>query len=434
DGIDMLLAALYDKGRYLAMAKPMRLLRDGSAVIVECEINPGPQVMLGDIRLAGLRRTSESFVRRYLAYDDSAMITPALLSSLDASAIAIEAVRYRPPLKVVPRPGFMTADLEMEFVEKAQVRVEGVAGYSPDDDVGMLWSLDAQLHNLFGGGRQILVNSQRRERRRNILDIAYRQPLFLIRTGTLGFRLRTRDYRDEFYEFGVDGSYRIQFTPGFSLGLTTGYKTVRPATNLTSYTRLSLGFLLERRHVDLPLNPSRGYTIDWSIQFLHRQYDDAVTDIPPGENAVDETRTRLLLGYYVPLVGSFVSYLSVSYEGLETSEQAVPLSEQVLIGGPLSLRGYRTDRFPAVRAAWGTVEPRFRFSSGYMFAFYDAAYLNNRLGDVLDIARTIEDYRDSYGIGMSLVDDVRQVVISLGWQREAHFDQPRLSLRIVSRI
>ena len=96
--------------------------------------------------------------------------------------------------------------------------------------------------------------------------------------------------------------------------------------------------------------------------------------------------------------------------------------------------GYRNDQFAVQRAAWFTLEPRWRFGSGAGFVFYDGAYLNRRVAEADNGIATEELYRDAFGVGLIVLDARRSVELSLGWNRDAAFDQPRLSVRLSSDL
>ena len=129
-----------------------------------------------------------------------------------------------------------------------------------------------------------------------------------------------------------------------------------------------------------------------------------------------------------------MGHAAFGYVGLETNESLPPPAELYYIGGPGTIRGYRNEQFAAIRSAYATLEPRLRFDSGYLFVFYEGAYINNRVAAGDGGTRADEFYRSSYGVGGAVIDGSRSVRISLGWNPEASFDQPRLSLEFSSEI
>ncbi len=98
------------------------------------------------------------------------------------------------------------------------------------------------------------------------------------------------------------------------------------------------------------------------------------------------------------------------------------------------MRGYRNEQFAAIHTATGSVEPRLRFDQGYLFFFYDGAYLNNRVHGDNNSIDTNEQYRYGYGLGLAVMEPGRVLRLSLGWNPELPFDQPRLSVEFTADL
>ena len=68
---------------------------------------------------------------------------------------------------------------------------------------------------------------------------------------------------------------------------------------------------------------------------------------------------------------------------------------------------------------------------------YDGAYLNNRVlrsDDSIEPVETVEQYRHGYGLGLAIVEPGRHLRLSLSWNPESAFDQPRLSIEFSADI
>ncbi len=438
EAIEPLLMGFYDRGYFYARAKVISVERDGSDVTLRVECRPGPCVRVAGRMYDGLKRTRRKIISRYISLQEGDTLTESGLRAAEEEASGIPFVSFSGPLTVQPRPGFTEADVMFRFREKRQFSIFGGVGYVPDDPVGVVWDLDLKLINLFGDGRQIGVCSERPEKDRNLLDITYVQPLFVFGVGEMEIRANTRDYRDDFYEFGLRGDYRLRLRDSFSAGLGLGWRHVEPADNfstdsVSSYSAYTIDFSVDRSAVDDVLNPSRGAEVSMTIGYTHRRY--ACTDsLFSGDGPVfNETRSKLALKVYHPLVGPLTGYLGLSFQGLETGQDLPPTSELILVGGPGTLRGYRNEQFAVQRTLLASFEPRLRFRQGYIFIFYDAAYLNRKLA-AEDGTVTDEFFRDGTGFGLSLHDSARRVKLSLGWNDEVPFDQPRLSIELSSDL
>lgn len=419
-------------GHYWARFRITDVIVIDSSVGLVASIDEGPVVTVNNAEYAGLKHTSDNVVDRYLSMDRGDTVSTELLRETEQSARDIPFVRLQSLPEVRPLPGYSEVDVVYRFSEVRQFRIEGVGGYVPDDPVGLVWQLDLSLNNLFGDGRRVAVRSERRERGRNVLDLVYWQPLFWVGVGGIEGRAFTRDYRDDFYEFGVSVDFTTRLTAGVSSGVAASARRVEPSEFGRSYSAYGIGFTVTRDTRWNKLNPEGGYVLSAGVSYGHRRYSaGSVTGSDSGGiETFNETRSRLRAEYYQRLVGNLLGHLAVRYEGLETSEELPPLAELFLVGGPGSLRGYRTDQFAAQRVALASIEPRWRFSAGYLFVFYDAAYLNYRQEAGAGSVETNELYRDSFGLGLRLLDDDRQVTLSLGWNGEDPVDQPRLAVEI----
>ncbi|UCC44060.1 MAG: BamA/TamA family outer membrane protein [Candidatus Zixiibacteriota bacterium] len=431
--VDRILAEVRQDGHYYATGRMSEFRRAHSHVTAVLRVNPGPPVLVAAIQTDGLNRTDEATIDKLLEVKPGDTLTDKLTARAATSADRISFVDFLPPLEVNPRPGYLEADLLFRFREKRQVRIAGGAGYVPNDPHGLVWNLDLVLRNLLGKGRQVNLKSERREAGRTVLNLRYRQPVFWLGSGNLHLDLATRDYRDQFYEFAVDGRYGADVSSNVDAGLHLAWKRVEPATSEAGFSKYTIGFELGRPVLDDPLNPSSGIEISWQIDYSYRQYTLNSSTSGLERSSLNETRNHVSIKTWYPLLRSLVGYLGVSYAGLETAEELPPLSELTLVGGPGTIRGYRNEQFAAQRTTYGTLESRLRFNAGYLFAFYDGAYMNFPSVENDDV-RTVELYRSGFGIGLTLLDNARSLTLSAGWNRRLPFDEPMLSVQIASEF
>lgn len=429
--IDRVLARYRNSGHYYVRAEVDSAIASDSDIRLVLTVNPGPVLTVDRLRLEGLSRSDVSQLRKYLPVQSGQPISDRLLAEADEAARAVDYVTYVPPVTVETRPGFTQADLKFQFREKRQVSVFGGGGYIPDDETGLVWNLQLDLNNLFGRGRQVRLASARPEAERTTLSIRYAQPAFLLAVDRLSVDVATRDYRDNFYEFGLNTEYGSRLSRDFEVLLGLQARRVEPAGNLAGYSAYTAATSARREVLDNRVNPSRGLDVQTSLAYTYRRYSDDSTAVQPGRSSYNETRTRIAIGLYYPLLSRLIGHISLQYMGFETNQDSPPLSELYLIGGPGSLRGYRNEQFAAQRVGLASIEPRLRFTSGYLFLFYDAAYLNLPTSGSSSNA---ELYKDSYGFGFLLGDAARTVTLSLGWNDASGIDQPRLSVQFSSDI
>jgi outer membrane protein assembly factor BamA len=434
---DGILTQYYDLGYYWASAKIDQVRKRNGKVVFELRIIKGPVVALEDLSFTGLMRSRHDLVAKYIPVEPGDTLTDETVHRAQTGAASIPFVTFFPPVGIKPREGYTKADLEFQFLEKRQLGFEIGGGYLPDKTNGLVWHLNLNFNNLFGQGKDASFLSDRREKDRNILRVRYAQPLFWTGVGNLQLQAATRDYRQQFYEFSLEGTYSSRISSGVVAGLSLGWKNVKPIGNLSAYSRFSTQFSIEREALDDRVNPANGLSLSWSIAYAYRRYADDSLAVSPQQTSFNETRTAMTVKWYKKVAGQLIEHLGFNYVGLETDESLPPISELTFIGGPGTIRGFRNEQFVALRAAFGTIEPRWRFSSGFLFVFYDAAYLNNRIADSSGSESNVstqEMYRYGYGVGLALHNALRAVKLSLGWDPELPFDQPRLSVEFSSDI
>ncbi len=410
-------------------------ISDRGEVAAEARLSRGPVVTIGDVSFPGLMHTRPELVGRYLPVQVGDTLTPGLLSRFDRAASALDLIRPSGPAEVVPMPGYRQALIRLPVEEPRQFAFEGAVGLAGDATESRvpLWSLRLQVNSLFGYGRRLTLHTQRPDPGRHDLTLGYRQPVFLLGPGRLEGDLVTRDYQDQFYEFAVGANVTTSLSRGVELGFGLGWKTVSPESERPTFDRYDLAMTFSGYDVDDRLNPSSGWRTDWRITFSHRRYGSDTLATAPSMMALDETRVEMAVDRYQPIWRGWLVHIRLSYDGLQTREELPPLSELALLGGPTTVRGFRSEQFPAFQAVWGTIEPRLRSNWGYASTFVDAAYLRNRVAAGEDIV-TDEDFEYGYGIGLGLTGSRAGVSISLAWNPVLAFDQPYLAVRFNSEL
>lgn len=429
-----LIDKLKDRGYHYASMHITDVRREGESVKLDVNLNRGPVVTVSKIRFAGLVRSNPAGIERRLPVVRGDTLTSLLLHSIETTAEELDHVIFQPPVRVQPEAGYTTAALEFRFTERKQFHLEGSGGYIPDASIGLVWSLQAAFTNLFGEGRQAWVHSERSEKGRNSLQLKYRQPMFLAGVGRLGFELSTRDYRDQFYEFYAGADYTARLAAGWEGGLGLSYKVVTPEDDRPSFTRYAARLSSAQQSLNPRYNPTGGWALSWSLTYAHRRYRQDSVTIDPERRVLNDTRAAAAMQIVPSLWGRLVTKLGINYLGYLTDEPLPPVSELYLIGGPGSLRGYRNESFPVLHAVMATLEPRFRFAGGYLYLFHDGAYLNNRVRRSDNSIETVERYRYGYGMGLAVIEPGRRLRLSLGWNPEFAFDQPRLSIEFSADI
>ena len=422
-----------DQGYLYVSAETKHIAIQDSLVSLELSINMGPLVEIGQQIYAGLTRTNPGIISKYVPDLTGKKVTPALIKQAETAARNVPFMTFKPPLKLAPRPGYTVSDIIFDFLEQTPVSFKGAAGIAGEDN-NAVWSFDLALNNLLGSGKRVEIVSEKRESGRNLLRVQYSQPSFVVGTGEMKFAVLTRNYRDEFYEFDITAGYATRLNNSFTSGLKLGWKSVIPESGNLNYRAVSGQFAISKQTNPVSFNPAHGFAVNWSIDFRFRKYQSEILPEFIKQRSFYETRNNLSVSLFQKFAGAFIWHGRIQYQGLETKEDLPPLSELILIGGPGTLRGYRNEQFAAIRTVYGTIEPRLRFGSGFGFVFYDAAYLNNRLINQSEEIETVEDFKWSYGLGLGVGNNLRSLLLSLGWEPQAGFDRPRLSIELSSDI
>lgn len=425
DAVNAVLEQYYARGYYFARGAVSALERNGTKILVRLRVTPGPVVALNRLVIEGLKRTKSSVVERELMAQPGDTLTEELISRIARRSRAVKYLQYLPPITITPLAGYGQADITVRFAERPQMNLAGGIGYQNDQAEALLWNLSLQIPNLFGEGKQVSLRSERRQKGRNLLDLAYSQPSNWLGRSELRAEISTRDYREQFYEFTARAGIDIELAQGSTLGILGGWKRVEPVDS-TGYSHYEVGLGFERSVLDDPVNPSTGYSLNTSVTYAYRAIDQ---DSARAGRGFNNTRASLSASLFRPLPGALVLMTQLAYRGVETEDESLPISEQYWFGGPGSLRGYQQEQFAAQRGVYAAVEPRWKFRGGYLFGFWDGALLQIPLA-----GETAEIYRQGFGGGIALVTPERAVQLSLGWNPELSFDQPYLSVTFLSGL
>ncbi|NOY89157.1 MAG: BamA/TamA family outer membrane protein, partial [FCB group bacterium] len=427
----------YQQGYLYSSFKTSKIIKKKHFITIVGNLSLGPQLVLDKKIIKGLKRTDPAIVKKYVPFKSGEVLNDKNMISAENGARAVPFLSFEPPLKIVPRPGYTQADLVFRFLERKQVQIEGGGGYIPNSSSSLVWNVKLGFQNLFGKGKRITLYSEKKEENHQLLNIKYTQPVFVFGLGSLHLGVATRDYRNLFYEFTLNGKYQTHFTPNFSAGIGFEWHSVEPTGNALPYHTFTANFTFERNSLNNLLNPSHGLHIIWTIGYSFRSYAvnnaDSVS-IPQGKSSFNETRNVVKLDWYKNIFKSFDNYTGLKIFDFETAEPLPPVSELFFIGGPGTIRGFRNEQFTAMRSLIGTVEPRWRFSNSYLFLFLDGVYLNNHIPDGNNNYKVDEFYRFGYGWGMAFIQNNRSLKMSFGWNRDLRFDQPRLSVEFFSDL
>ncbi len=431
DLVQPILASFQSRGYYYASAQVSPISTIGDSVDLVATVRKGPLVTISELKCDGLRRTSNKAVQKSLGTVSGEPMTSSKIEEIDRRARQIPFLTYLPPVEIEPQPGYNSAAVKVRFREPSMFSASGTGGYRPDDKNGVVWAFDGRLRDLFGAGRTIRLLSERRDKDNRILNIEYSQPSFLTGRGQFDAHIRSRDLRSQFSEFAISAGLSTYVSDQSLLGGTVGWSRVEPADSTFGYNKYSAGVRYDLNARFDSLSPVSGYRLRWSAGYqlrVERNSGDSVTVRRISKN---ESRSRLTLETALPLhTPVWVATTRLDLMALFTEQSNPPPAELFLLGGPGSIRGYRTDQFGARRAAIGSTEIHLRGKQGYLFLFGDVGYLYSPLAD----GESDESTRFGYGAGFRLYDRDRMVEVALGWNPDLRLNRPQLILKLATGL
>lgn len=407
DDLQRLTRAYAEEGFPHAVVRLADLRTGGDTVQYGYQITEGPLVMVAGIefqgmatttgatasRLAGLR-TGSRFDARDIDRAAGLLLRSGLFSAATLAAVRATADPGREVVVFeVREPRYNSFFGGMGYTQGA-----GQRGW-------LAGSFDLELRNISGTARQLALHWQRPRRFTSSLQASYREPW--VAGSAVGVSVAVRhSIEDSSY---VQTAARVLFELPAGERLTIGVggtaeRTV-PGPLLTVRRSLLIGSLWELRgdHRD----PRRGMA-GWRWRVLlgygrKRAYEPAVQSTL--------SRGELDLRWSRPLTGAQVLDLAAYARALSSSERPVPRSDQFLIGGAATVRGYLEQQFAASQTAWINAEYRLSAAPGLeVHPFADCGYLRDR-------DRGLDRLVPGYGAGLRLDTGLGRIQVDYGLGR-----------------
>ena len=429
--IDKILQKEKERGFQFATVTVESTVVKNNFVDLFCSLNEGPQVILDSLKFEGLTKTHDNLLYKYFTPNDS-LITPKLLGTIENDALAIPFIQFVPPIKQELLQGYRTANLIVPFKEKSNLLFEGGGGYLSESDL-FVWNMSLDFQNIFGGGQNISIVSQKKDVNHQYLQFQYKQPIFLFGIGSVALSVQTRDYRELFYEFLLNSQLRTYLNKKTKIGFYGQYKSVEQDNNL-SYRAAQLSFSIQNKNLKLSKYTSHTFFYDWKLSYGNRKYSGDTSSALALHSSFNESRIEINNQYYISLKYPLTFFVEMNFQSYQTDETLPPLAELYLVGGTNSIRGFKDEQFPSIRNITASFEPQYRFNEGNIFLFYDGGYIYNRTSSDLFDFQESTIYRHGYGGGISLQNNSNSLKISFGWTKNLTFDNPRISLELKTQL
>lgn len=339
---------LNDKGYALALVSPVvEKRKDYPLADVTYRMDRGEHYRFGKVEISGNTKTLDRVVRRNLDVADGATYTA---TGLKRSRENLNRLQYFKDVKISTAPsdapGTREMDVKVEVQEGPTGTLSGGLGFSSLDKLFGVIQLNE--NNLFGRAWRASLNSQFGARR-TVFSLEFRDPYFLDTNFSLllnAYNLRTK-YTD-FERKGTGGKAGLgySFSRFTSAGLALRVDTVQitdPGNAVSEILReefskgrqqtRSLTLNVARNTTDRYIDPSRGTVASTTVEYAGG---------PLGGDS-DFVKYFLNGKVFFPVTESTVLSANALWgHAVSTVGGRVPIFERFFLGGPYSIRGFRS--------------------------------------------------------------------------------------------
>lgn len=440
EDVDALIEWYEDRGYPFCKVEPEQVDVDSGSppqIHLGLVVDPGPQVSVGFLTVAGNVRTRTDVVLRETRIRLGEIYRQR---EVDRSVRRLRRLGFfssvNDPAIVKDREGRW--GLHYQVVEMPTYRFDGVLGYAPasGNQSGYFSGLvDIVLANLMGTGRLAEVHWSRRGPGVQELAVRYKEPwlLGLPLTVGLGFQQRVEDtlYVRRSWDVGLEW----QLTDIVSVWGTVSREEVLPDSSGVLYLGLDrsstwsgeVGVTVDTR--DEPLNPRSGY-------YYRSSGSTGLRDVEgDAQDAFTEHRVSLdLEGAWEPFR---FWVLDVQGHGREYSSplDVAPVPNLYRMGGANSLRGYREEQFMGQRIAWTNAEWRRilgRLSRAYLFV--DTGYYFRKAEISANVVESVDDFLVGWGIGLRVETSLGVVGFDYGLGEGDRITNGKVHFRLTSQF
>lgn len=406
-----------DSGYYYAQSRVDSMWRNGMSLQVAVRVIPGPRVTVQTLLARGNDGSYRPLPERLERQFRGGYLTDRTAPRLASALALLDSTLRIDSFVVTPRPGLTEADLTVVLPDRGALRIAGALGIGGGANSRAVGSLHLTATDLFGPFRSMQLAIERPDDSREQLRISYQQPLPLFGLGRVTGELGQRAQTDSYSQVGAEAGLHTLL--GDDLILSALVSGSRTETKRIDERYQSIGATLKIVR----------QTTEWNGRGNMQRTSLAVRSSRRSGTTAGRTSpsidTRLTAGHSqrVSILDGLHLQARLQYDGYTSDRADLPLAEQLLVGGPPFLRGYRNEQFSALRFGSLTIEPTIPFSAGQFFFFLDAATIR-------PVDATTQKPEIGVGTGLRLIGTTRSLVLELGWARRAALDQARLSVSL----
>ena len=333
--------------------------------------------------------------------------------------------------------------LSINFEEAPSTTLDGIVGYIPpaSNQVGAEGYFTGQLNigvrNLFGGGRKLQIFWQKPDSTSDEFRLAYREPFIFklpIHTEVTMNRV-VRGVTFIEWEYGLNFDFPLR--DDLTAFLNFKNRSVFPDSLASRQLRLPItnslatesGLHWDRR--DNIKNPRKGLELRTAFEIgsQNNTGPDYLLVEDSLRKRVTVRRVSGHLGIFLPTFERQLISNELRLEFLESTGEALRLSDQFFFGGATTVRGFRESQFSAKRAFWVNSEYRFILGpQSRLFLFTDNAYYTRNVPDFK------EEWLNSYGMGVRFPVPLGIVQVDFGLERGTPFREGKLHFRLLNEF
>jgi outer membrane protein insertion porin family len=389
----------------------------------------GGKKKLSKIVFEGLRRTRPEVASRISGLKEGETYSGDKVSQAVERLEAMQYFTSVRPARIVLSPdgGSVEAHIEVEEPRRRH-SMAGAMGYAQGENGGSgVLSGFARMNLVNIGGRlkDLGVDWSNDGAGRSETRIRFLNRMFLGRRMDVGAEIE---------QTGLDTVYTWQ-----SLGVRVG---VPLHTGGGSYVKGGLSLHADRNifSVGELLRSWRGRLtvgVSWFRRFAGRKgYIKSSVDVSIARKKsynrsvpAASRHSQFIVGFKNALevpMGRFRLHDSIVYNGIESNEESIPLSEQFYLGGAATLRGYRENQFHGTRTALNRLELRLGDQGEHVYLFADVGYVSS-LKESPGGGTERDDFtRSGYGFGVRTPTSLGSVDLSFGVGERLSLEQTKV--------
>ena len=442
-GIDRLLNRYEENGFPYCRIMPTGFeMSDRGELSFSLLVEEGPRVELKEVRLEGLKTTKRKVVMRELGSDIYGFFSQ---SRLNAGLKRVSRLSY---IKEVEKAELLAGANPEEgicritLVEQKNNTFSGILGYAPaagHRKGGLFGRMELVFDNIFGTGRMTRWSWSKKDPHSSLFFFIYREPWLLGFPPTLELEVSQLDYDSTYLQLALTARLLFRSTRRVSWGVEGGWEKTIPGAagkdHLSDSRKYRAGVMLSLDLLDRPDNPRKGLQYRTRVDYAYKR-NFATTLFDPDKERTFLLSSSLDLDHFIPTFKRQTLYAGIHFQGLNTDEELIPLSDQFKIGGINSLRGYREEEFVGTQVAWSNLEYRFLLAgSSRLFLFADYGYFRRKASSGSDgLLKAVSGRKLGFGFGLRIDSRAGLVGIDYGLGQGDGFSQGKVHFGLMNRF